>query len=218
MNFGEIKQNLISLGFAEESDLEEYNDLGYTYDAVNRAISELNENFPYIATFEFEIDSDDTGIYIVDMADRDGFLELAKDTPVVFEENGEEVFRPFGDYEVKMGRVLHINANNNKGSFRIYYNKLCTQVNKDTPDTFVPELPLKVHHLIPLLASYYLWLDDDVAKASTYYNMYEQTSAVVMSKETQPRMRVRTDWGSGSSAAVDRAFPVTTNTSSDWRY
>ena len=217
MNFGEIKQNLISLGFAEESDLEEYNELGYTYDAVNRAISFLGGNFPYIAKYEFELDETDDGILYIDMTDRDGFLELTE-TPVMFEANGQEIYRKFGDYQIEMGHTIVMNASDYVGSFRIYYSKQCTQVDKDTPDTFVPELPLKAHHLIPLLASYYLWLDDDVAKASTYYNMYEQEAAVVLAKENQPRMRVRTDWGSGSSAAVDRAFPVTTNTSSDWRY
>ena len=39
MNYGEIKQNIISLGFAEDADYEEYEELGYTYDAINRAIS-----------------------------------------------------------------------------------------------------------------------------------------------------------------------------------
>ena len=217
MNFGEIKQNLISLGFAEESDLEEYNELGYTYDAVNRAISFLGGNFPYIAKYEFELDETDDGILYIDMSDRDGFLELTE-TPVMFEANGQEIYRKFGDYQIEMGHTIVMNASDYVGSFRIYYSKQCTQVDSETPDTFVPELPLKAHHLIPLLASYYLWLDDDVAKASTYYNMYEQEAAVVLAKENQPRMRVRTDWGTGSSAAVDRAFPVTTNTSSDWRY
>lgn len=194
MNYGEIKHNLISLGFAEESDYTEYEDLGYTYDAINRAISHLNNQFPYIDTYEFEIDDTDEGTFVVDMADRDGFLELAKDSPVLIEENGKEVFEPFGDYLLKMERVLHINADENKGTFRVYYAKLCAQIDENTPDTFVPELPLKVHHLIPLLAAYYLWLDDDAAKATQYYNMYEGEYTLIMQKENAPRMRVATKW------------------------
>ena len=38
MNLSEIKQNLISLGFGEESDIEEYDALGYVNDSINRAI------------------------------------------------------------------------------------------------------------------------------------------------------------------------------------
>ena len=213
MNYGEIKQNLISLGFAEESDLEEYNELGYTYDAINRAISFLGGNFPYIAKYEFELDDTDEGILYIDMSDRDGFLELVE-TPVMFEANGQEIYRKFGDYQIEMGHTVVIKADDYNGSFRIYYSKQCTQVDENTTDDFVPELPLKVHHLIPLLASYYLWLDDDVAKATTYYNMFEQEAAVVMAKETSPRMRVVTEWGNNTSTALNMAFPLT----SDWRY
>jgi hypothetical protein len=217
MNYGEIKQNIISLGFAEQADYDEYEELGYTYNAINRAISFLGNSFPYLEKYEFELDDTDEGILYIDMTDRDGFLELAE-TPVMFEANGQEIYRKFGDYQVEMGHIIVMNASDYVGSFRIYYSKQCTQVDANTPDTFVPELPLKVHHLIPLLASYYLWLDDDVAKATTYYNMYEQESAVVMAKESQPRMRVRTDWGSGSNDGMNRAFPLTTNTSDDWGY
>lgn len=193
MNYGEIKHNLISLGFAEESDYEEYEELGYTYDAINLAIRELNDKFPYLAKYEFEIDDTDEGILYVDMEDRDGFLELA-DTPVLFERNGKETYTKFGDYQIEMGHTLVINADENKGSFRVYYNKACTTIYSATEDTFVPELPLKVHHLIPLLAAYYLWMDDDVAKASAYYNMYELEKAEVEQKENAPRMRVVTEW------------------------
>ena len=213
MNYGEIKQNLISLGFAEESDLEEYEELGYTYDAINRAISTIGNNFPYIAKYEFELDDTDEGILYVDMSDRDGFLELVE-TPVMFEANDQEIYRKFGDYQIEMGHTIVIKADDYSGSFRIYYSKQCTQVDENTPDTFVPELPLKVHHLIPLLAAYYLWLDDDVAKATTYYNMYEQEAAAVMAKETSPRMRVVTEWGNNRDAAMNKAFPLT----NDWRY
>ena len=107
MNYGQIKQNLISLGFAEESDYEEFEELGYTYDAINRAIAQINSQVPRVAKYEFEIDESDTGILYVDMTDRDGFLELAE-TPVVFEVDGEETFRKFGDYYIEMGHTIVI--------------------------------------------------------------------------------------------------------------
>lgn len=195
MKWGEIKQNLISLGFAEESDLEEYNELGYTYDAVNRAIDFLGSTFPYVAKYEFEIDESDDGILYIDMTDREGFLDLAE-TPVMFEADGQEIFRKFGDYLVEMGHTIVIKADDYVGSFRIYYNKKCTTITGTTPDSFVPELPLKCHHLIPLIAAYYLWLDDDIAKATQYYNMYEQEAAVVIAKDKEPRVRViKPEWG-----------------------
>lgn len=204
MNYGQIKQNLISLGFAEQSDYDEFEELGYTYDAINRAIAQINSMFPYIAKYEFEIDDSDTGILYVDMTDRTGFLGLAE-TPVVFEVDGEETFRKFGDYQIEMGHTIVIKADDYNGMFRIYYNKECSTVTDTTSDAFVPELPNKVHHLIPLLAAYYLWLDDDAAKAAQYYNMYETELALVMQKETAPRMRVNTEWS--RSGNILNAFP-----------
>ena len=199
MNYGQIKQNLISLGFAEESDYQEFEELGYTYDCINRAIDQIENQFPYIAKYEFEIDESDTGILYIDMTDRQGFLGLAE-TPVVFEVNGEETFRKFGDYQIEMGHTIVIKVDDYEGMFRIYYNKQCTDITSTTSDAYVPELPNKVHHLIPLLAAYYLWLDDDAAKAAQYYNMYETELALVMQKETAPRMRVVTEWSSTGNA------------------
>lgn len=195
MNYGEIKHNLISLGFAEEDDYAEYEELGYTYDAINRAIDIIRTDFPYVDWYEFELDDTDTGPFELDMAvSAPGFIELAKDTPVRIEANGQEVFQPFSEYEIKMDRVLHINADRNKGIFRVYYNRTCTTIGPETADTFIPEIPIKVHHLIPLLAAYYLWLDDDVAKATQYQNLYEEKLVSVIQKENAPRMRVNTEW------------------------
>lgn len=204
MNYGQIKQNLISLGFAEESDYQEFEELGYTYDCINRAIDQIENQFPYIAKYEFEIDESDTGILYIDMTDRTGFLGLAE-TPVVFEVNGEETFRKFGDYQIEMGHTIVIKVDDYAGMFRIYYNKQCTDITSTTSDAFVPELPNKVHHLIPLLAAYYLWLDDDAAKAAQYYNMYETELALIMQKENAPRMRVVTEWS--ESGNILNAFP-----------
>lgn len=190
MNYSQIKQNIISLGFAEASDFEEFEELGYTFDAINRAIATIGNQFPYIAKYEFEIDDTDEGILYVDMTDRKGFLDFATDTPVLFEKDGTEMFTKFNDYDIEMDTTLVIDATDIKGSIRVYYEKECTQVNGDTPDTFVPEIPTKVHHLIPLLASYYLWLDDDERKAVQYYNQYETELMVVQSKATRPRMRI----------------------------
>ena len=190
MQYSEIKNNIISLGFAEPSDYEEFESLGYTYSAINRAISTIGQQFPYIGKYEFEIDDTDEGPLYVDMSDREGFLDFAMDTPVLVEKDGEETFKKFNDYEIEMGTTLVINASEDKGRFRVYYDKECTQIDAETPDGYVPEIPTKTHRLIPLLASYYLWLDDDERKAVQYYNQYETELMVVQSKATRPRMRI----------------------------
>lgn len=195
MNYGEIKQNIISLGFAEQGDYDEYEELGYTYDSINRAIQTIAVTFPFVAKYEFEIDAEDTDVRYIDMTSVDeGFIDFGE-TPVLFEKNGEDVFRKFGEYQIEMGHNIVIEEKNVDGSIRIYYKKQPTVIDSETEDTFVPEIPLKVHHLIPLIASYYLWLDDDAAKATQYYNMYETALAAELQNETAPKGRIATEWG-----------------------
>ena len=48
-----------------------------------------------------------------------------------------------------------------------------TDITEDTKDDFAIQLPLIVQPLIKLLASHYVWLDDDLTKATYYYNEYD---------------------------------------------
>ena len=195
MNYGELKKNLISKGFAEESDYEEFEELGYTYDAINQAVNEINDVFPIEAEFDFDIDESDTGIYTIDMGDRAGFIALAE-TPVWFEKDGEEIWRSFTEFEVKMDRKIIIKMDDYEGSFRIYYYKLPTQITSSTPNSFEFELPLVAHNLIPLLTAYYLWLDDDERKAIMYKNDYEEARNIALQRKNPPRARVEIGkWG-----------------------
>ena len=190
MNLSEIKQNLISLGFGEESDIEEYDALGYVNDSINRAISIIGNTFPYIAKTEVTFSNEDSGIAYVDMSENVGFLDFATETPVMYEKAGENIFKRFNDYDIEMDTIVVIDSTNLNGSIRIYYEKQCTQITDKTQADFVPEIPLKVHHLIPLLAAYYLWLDDDQVKATQYYNMYENELSMLLQKAQRPRMRI----------------------------
>lgn len=44
---------------------------------------------------------------------------------------------------------------------------------EDTADDYELKLPDKLVHLVPLLASHYIWLDDDERKAYMYRNEFE---------------------------------------------
>lgn len=48
-----------------------------------------------------------------------------------------------------------------------------TDITEDTEDDFEIQLPIIVQPLIKLLASHYVWLDDDLTKATYYYNEYD---------------------------------------------
>ena len=196
MNYGELRQNLISKGFAEESDLIEFDELGYTYIAINQALDEISDYFPVEAEFNFDIDENDTGIMSIDMADRSGFVALADDTPVWYEKDGEEIWRAFTEYDIKKDRVIVIKMDDYEGSFRIYYFKEPSHVSKDTQTDFIFDLPLISHKLIPLLTAYYLWLDDDERKAIMYKNDFQDALSVALQKMRKPKAKVMpSKWG-----------------------
>ena len=196
MNYGELRQNLISKGFAEESDLIEFDELGYTYDAINQALDEISDYFPVEAEFNFDIDESDTGIMNIDMADRSGFVALAEDTPVWYEKDGEEIWRAFTEYDIKKDRVIVIKMDDYEGSFRVYYFKEPSHVSKSTQTDFTFDLPLISHKLIPLLTAYYLWLDDDERKAIMYKNDFQDALSVALQKMRKPKAKVMpSKWG-----------------------
>ena len=52
----------------------------------------------------------------------------------------------------------------------------------DTEDDYTLNLPDKLVFLVPLLASYYIWLDDDERKAIMYRNEYEDLKAQIFTE------------------------------------
>lgn len=55
----------------------------------------------------------------------------------------------------------------------------------DTADDFEIEMPKLVHKLIPYLAAYHVWLDDDERKAVYYYNIYEDLKEQLIGEYTR---------------------------------
>lgn len=50
----------------------------------------------------------------------------------------------------------------------------------ETEDDHVIDLPDDLVELVPLLASYHVWLDDDLTKATMYYNNFVQKRDAIM--------------------------------------
>lgn len=189
MNYQELINNIQSLGFSDADEIQEFAESGVLYDSINRAITEINLNIaPIYGRYEFEITEEDTGYLYITMPDVDDlFLEFT-DTPVLYEKDGTQYYQKFSDYQIEADDTVVINADENKGSFRIFY--------KMNHDTFTGEdrelrmdlpLPLKAHHLVPLLASYYVWQEDEPVKAAQYYNMFEQRSQDVTEQSQSMR-------------------------------
>lgn len=190
MKYEQLKRELINLGFADESELEEFGSI--VTDAINRAITEINLTVaPIIGTYEIEQDGTEEDILYYNMPSltkRNGvanFLEFA-DTPVRI---GTDVYRKFSNYEIENGDTLVIDGRI-AGTFKVFYKKAHTPITEDTPDDTELELPLKVHALVPLLAAYYVWIEDEKTKAVDYYNQYEKLSQHVLSESLKPRITI----------------------------
>ena len=190
MKYEQLKRELINLGFADESELEEFGTI--VTDAINRAITEINLTVaPIIGTYEIEQDGTEEDILYYNMPSltkRNGvvnFLEFA-DTPVKI---GTDVYRKFSNYEIENSDTLVIDGRI-AGIFKVFYKKAHTPITEDTPDDTELELPLRAHVLVPLLAAYYVWLEDEKTKAVDYYNQYEKLSQHVLSESLKPRMTI----------------------------
>ena len=193
MTYQELINEIRDLGFSDDSEIEEFAEAGLLYSAINRAITRINlELYPIIEKYEFDISDDDTGYLYITMTDIDDlFLDFA-DTPVLFERDGADFYTKFADYEIEADNTLVINADKNKGSFRVFYKVAhdsftgkTAQLKEDLP------LQLKVHHLVPLLASYYVWNEDEPTKAAQYLNLFESEKAELKEQALARKFKVR---------------------------
>lgn len=210
MTYQELVNNIRDLGFSDDSEVLEFGDL--VPNNINRAITEINlEVAPIIGRYEFEITEEEEGYLYISMPDIDeNFLDFA-DTPVLYSETrqvrkmnaqGEWVtetvesplYSKFNDYEIEANDTLVINAddlkigNDQSMNFRVFYKVAHENYDGTQGEQEIP-LPKKTHHLVPLLASYYIWLEDEPVKAAQYYNLYEQKKGD-LTVNAKPRMRV----------------------------
>lgn len=189
MDYGQLKTELAGLGFSDEAEIREFGQI--VPDSLNRAITEINMTVcPIIGTYEFEQDGSEDEILYYNMPQltrKQGvskFLEFA-DTPVMV---GTEVYTKFNDFDIENGDTLVIDGTI-EGEFKVFYKKAHTPFTLDTDDSTEIELPLKVHHLLPLLTAYYVWLEDEKSKAVDYYNQYEKLANAITEDAERPRMR-----------------------------
>lgn len=186
MNYGELKSEIISLGFSDTSEYTEFGNV--IYDSINRAITEINTSVsPIVEKYEFEIDTADTGVMYIDFTTVvSGFIDFDK-TPVLYEKDNTQMYVGFSEFDIERGNTLVINADEHKGNFRVYYVKKHTAITSETTDTTDLELPLKSHILVPLLSAYYIWLEDEQAKAVMYHTKYENLRQEIYSR---PRLKI----------------------------
>lgn len=192
MNYGQVLEQIRDLGFADESEMEEFETI--VPNAVNRAITEISMTVApnlshYDITQNFETKEEQEALYEYEMPDD--FMKFA-DTPVK-RQLGEGIYQRFNDFEIEEGRLL-VMSGEYQGTFRIFYVADHEPFTVESSNSSEIPLPLKVHYLLPLLASYYVWLDDDQAKAEGYYQRYQSEMQMVISDEQKPKGKIRSDW------------------------
>lgn len=191
MNYQDVINNIRDLGFSDDDEMEEFGDL--VPNSINRAITIISlHSDPIIERYDLEITDDDSGYLFVTMPDVDDMFMRFSDTPVLIEKDGKGVYERFNDYELEANDTVVINADKYKGTFRICYvadHEPFTGANSELGDD-IP-LPRKAHHLVPLLAAYYVWMEDEPTKAAQYYNLYEQENEKMKADDSSKNIRVR---------------------------
>ena len=193
MTYQELINEIRDLGFSDDSEIEEFAEAGLLFSAINRAITRINlELYPIIEKYEFDISDDDTGYLYITMTDIDDLFLDFSDMPVLFERDGANYYTKIGEYDIEADNTLVINADKHKGSFRVFYKVAhdtftgkTSQLKEDLP------LQLKVHHLVPLLASYYVWNEDEPTKAAQYLNLFESEKAELKEQALARKFKVR---------------------------
>lgn len=189
MNYGQVVEQIRDLGFADDNEIEEFDAI--VPNAINRAITEISMNYaPIISYIDITQNYDDEELYEYVMPDD--FMKFA-DTPVK-RQLGEGIYQRFNDFEIEAENTI-IMSGQHVGTYRVFYVADHEPFTVDTSKGSEIPLPLKAHYLLPLLASYYIWLDDDQTKAEMYYQRFQMELQNAKMESEKPRARIRADWG-----------------------
>lgn len=190
MNYGQLKTELIGIGFSDESELTEFGQI--VPDAINRAITEINLNVaPIVGTYQIEQDGETDDLIYYNMTEltaEEGVVKFLTfdDVPV---KTGTGIYKKFNDFEIENDDTIVMDGNI-VGTFKVFYKKAHTPITLDTADETELELPLKVHYLVPLLSAYYVWYEDEQSKAVAAYNRYEELMQGIIADKEKPRMTI----------------------------
>ena len=189
MNYGELKAHIRDLGFSDDNEITEFGEV--ITNSINRAIEEINLSVaPIVDTVIIEQTGDTDGLIYYDIAEKAEledkiFLEFA-DVPVMI---GDTTYKRFNDFEIENESTLVIDGNV-EGKLKVFYKKAHKPISEATADTTEIELPRKAHHMLPYLAGYYIWYEDEQVKAVNCYNRFEMFKGEYLSKKSQPKIKI----------------------------
>lgn len=174
---GYIKSEIFNLGFEKSQKYKD--DRNIITQAINRAVSTIaTEVRPIMGTVTLE--QGDTHFF--DMA------ELTKDESGVrflgLCELEDTDRNKLSDYELRRNRVLVL-PKGTQYPVTVYYRRAYTPVTVDTPEDTLIELEPDVCVLLPLLAAYYVWLDEGNGVIAYHCkNEYERLCGAILGRDS----------------------------------
>jgi len=181
MTFGELKNEIRDLGFEEDATMDEMREL--VINACNRAIDFINTTVrPIVKCYTAELPEgeEDSDTLTVEMADVADFVDFYGKPKI--ETEGKVIV--LSDFD--MLTLTKFVTKAEYAPLSVYYKAMPTVLTTDTDDDFEIELDKVVQPLIALLASYYIWLDDDERKATMYYNQYDDLKNQILGNMAMP--------------------------------
>lgn len=173
----DIRQATYNRMYLEASEYSEYDSQFVV--AVNNASLEMCKRFPIQRIYELNKNiTNEAGYEKFDMISATN--DAGERTFMSFGENPvykltDDGLIPFNDYSTAIDRYLYL-PNRESGVFNIHYNAYPKKITNATPHSYIMEFEPEKCALLPLLIAWQLFADDDLTRATLYYNEYGQAT------------------------------------------
>ena len=173
----DIRQSTYDRMFLEPSEYAEYDAFFNT--AINDACMELCKRFSIAREYELvKSASTDEGY------ERYDLIELTRDddderTFMSFAESPvykitEEGIIPYNYHYTSLDQYLYLPCEES-GTFIVHYNAYPKKIDDNTSQDYEMEFEPEICQYLPMLCAWRIFLDDDISRATMYYNEYVQS-------------------------------------------
>lgn len=176
----DIRQSTYDRMFLEASEYPEYD--VFFASAFNDASMELCKRFSISREYwvnKYPLDQDGFEAYdLIDLTLDDNteertFMSFSEGGVYKLTENG---LVPYNNYFTTVDQYLYL-PKRESGDFLVVYNAYPVKITNSTPETFEIEFEPEICQYLPMLCAWRLFLDDDISRATMYYNEYVQSSS-----------------------------------------
>ena len=187
MNYGELKEQILGLAFEDDAYLDDANQAKVFRDGINKALQFVNVDFPRIGKSELTLTGGIDDYEDIDFSDLSDF-DVVLNATIKKSVDGRMQILPFSDFVVEADTLVRVYSGA-VGDVTFFYRKRVTPVTTSTADNVTLDVHYKAEPIVALLASYYIWADDDPTKAAQWRNEYEDMKTKIMSVPEPRPMR-----------------------------